>query len=697
VQPHSDDDFNYVNVRDITLNIQTGNSSSCAVTTPLTNNPPTANAGADYTIPKGTAYILEGTATDVDGLASLTYNWSQNDPAQSPGNGAPQSTYTVGPLYRSISPQTSPDRYMPALASVIAGNLTPTWEVTPSVGRTMNFSFIVRDNDILGGQTASDLMTVTVSGTAGPFTVTSQSTNVVWNAGATETVTWNVAGTNAGAVNCPNVNIYLSVDGGLTYPYTLASNVPNNGSASVSVPAVTSTTARVMVRGAGNIFYALNGANFSVQASEFVMNVATASQNVCPPSNIDYTFTYNTFLGFTDVTTFSAAGNPAGTTVTFTPATAVTDGTPVTMSISGLTASNVGSFTITITGTSATVTKTTNVTLNVQDPAPAVAVLISPANNATGVVANAILTWTAATSPGVLFDVDVATDVAFTSIVASATALTSPTFSTPALSSTTTYYWRVRAYNICGTALMSAAWSFTTNACLAQASANIPVSISPNGTPTITSTLTIPLTGTVNDVNVVGLVGVHTYMGDLNFSLTSPQGTNIPLFGNICGTDEDFDLNLDDAAIPGALPCPPIGGGTYQPQTALSTFNGQAANGVWTLTVYDAANLDGGSLDGWGLQICLNTSTGIVKYETSSSVSIFPNPTEGVFTINVKGVNEMFNVEITNSIGQILQRMSVDGNTNHQFDLSKYSAGVYVVNVTGKNMTEQRKLTITHN
>lgn len=698
IQPNSDDDFNYVNVRDITLNIQTGASSTCSVNTLLVNNPPTADAGADYIIPKSTAFILEGSATDADGLASLTYNWSQNDPAQSPGNGAPQPTYAIGPLYRSISPQTSPNRYMPTLASVIAGNLTPQWEVTPSVARTMNFSFIVRDNDVLGGQTASDLMLVTVSGTAGPFTVTSQNSNVTWNAGANETVTWNVAGTNTGAVNCPNVNIYLSVDGGYTYPYTLASNVPNNGSAIITVPvAATTSTARVMVRGAGNIFYALNGANFSVQAAEFVMNVATASQSICPPTNVDYTFTYNTFIGFTDTTTFSATGNPAGTTVTFNPATAVTDNTPVTMTVSGLTTANIGNYSITITGTSATVTKSTNVSLNVLDPVPAVATLLTPTNGATGIATVAALTWAAASSPGVLYDVEVATDPAFTNIIATATGLTSSSYVTPPLVATTTYYWRIRAYNSCGTALISAAWSFTTNACLAQASANIPVSISPNGTPTITSTLSIPLTGTVNDVNVVGLVGVHSYMGDLNFSLTSPQGTNIPLFGNICGTDEDFDLNLDDAAAPGALPCPPVGGGTYQPQTALSTFNGQPANGTWTLTVFDDANLDGGSLDGWGLEICINTSTGIVKYETSSSVTIFPNPTEGIFTITVKGQDEKYTLEITNALGQILESTSINGNTNNQFDLSKYSAGVYVVNVIGKNMTEQRKITVTHN
>ncbi len=283
VQANSHDDFNYVNIRDISNNIKTGNSTCAAITT-LTNTPPTASAGLDYTVPISTPYILEGTASDVDGTASLTYNWSQNDPTQSPGSAAPQSTYSVGPLYRSFSPSTSPNRYMPALATVLSNNINSTWEKTPSVARTLNFSFIVRDNHIGGGQTASDLMKVTVSSAAGPFSVTSQNTATTWTAATTQTVTWNVANTNTGAVNTPSVNIFLSTNGGYLYPITLATNIPNNGSAVIIVPSVTTTTGRLMVRGAGNIFYDLNNAAITIVnniAAAPVSNFNVASSNIC--------------------------------------------------------------------------------------------------------------------------------------------------------------------------------------------------------------------------------------------------------------------------------------------------------------------------------------------------------------------------------------------------------------------------------
>ncbi len=292
VQAHSDDDFNYVNVRDISVNLKTGNSTCAAITT-LTNTPPTASAGLDYIIPKSTAYILEGTGSDIDGNASLTYNWSQNDPAQSPGNASPISTYSVGPLYRSIPPSISPNRYMPALATVLSNTLASTWEVTPSVGRTLNFSFIVRDNGIGGGQTASDLMVVTVNAAAGPFSVTSQNTATTWTAATTQTVTWNVAGTATTSVNTPSVNIFLSTNGGYAYPITVASNIPNNGVAVITVPSVTTTTGRLMVRGAGNIFYDINNANLTIVAAPVtatpVSNFSVAANNLCTSSTIQLT------------------------------------------------------------------------------------------------------------------------------------------------------------------------------------------------------------------------------------------------------------------------------------------------------------------------------------------------------------------------------------------------------------------------
>jgi subtilisin-like proprotein convertase family protein len=695
IQAHSDDDFNYVNVRDISANVQTGNST-CGQITVLTNNPPTANAGSDYTIPKSTAYVLEGTGSDPDGNASLTYNWSQNDPTQSPGNAAPLPTYAVGPLYRSISPTISPNRWMPALATVLANTLASTWEVTPSVARVMNFSFIVRDNDVNGGQTASDLMKVTVDGASGPFVVTSQNTATTWNSGATENITWNVANTTAAPVSAANVNIYLSTDGGYTYPITLASNVPNNGSATITVPVVTTTQARIMVRGAGNIFYDVNNINFTIQASEFVMNYNAASSSACPPNDAVYTFTYNTFLGFNETTTFSASGLPAGATAIFSPASASTNSTVVTMTVTGLTSAMTGSYNVSAVGTASTVTKTNTLVLNVLSPNPNSTTLSSPANGATGVSATGNLTWAAVTGPGITYQVEIATDAGFTNIVDNASNIPTNSYSSPALLSATTYYWRVKATNACGASAFSSDFSFTTSNCNTFMSPNVPKTISASGTPTVTSTLTVTASGTITDVNIVNLVGTHSYLSDLVVSLKSPAGTSVLTFSAICTNLADFDLNFDDAAPAGAIPCPATTGGTYRPASVLSAFNGQTAAGVWTLTIVDRYNQDGGALNSWGLNICTNpVVTGISNNSLNNAISIYPNPTNGMFNVFIgSSVEEVFTCKVTNNLGQLMESKSIGANQNQQIDLTGNAAGIYFVTIQGTNGIRTEKIVL---
>lgn len=266
VQYHSDDYFHAISIQEIWTNISIGNSSSCPVLTDTNNAAPIANAGSNYTIPKSTPFILTGSATDADGDA-LSYCWEQMNPQNS--TQPPVTTSTQGPTFRSYKPTDEPFRYFPKISYVLAGNLGGTgtsnkWDVVPSVGRYLNFRFTVRDNAPGGGSTANANMRVTVDGTSGPFAVTSQSAATTWHTTTTETITWDVAGTDASPVSCSNVDILFSTDSGLNYPVTLALNVPNTGSAVVNVPNLNTTKGRLMVRASNNIFFNVNMAVISV-------------------------------------------------------------------------------------------------------------------------------------------------------------------------------------------------------------------------------------------------------------------------------------------------------------------------------------------------------------------------------------------------------------------------------------------------
>ncbi len=269
VQNSSDAYFHAISILEMWLNIT---SNSCALETSTGNNPPVVSTGPSHTIPKSTPFILEGSATDADG-DELTFNWEQMDNEIS--TQPPLNTNEDGPLFRSVEPTEEPIRYFPNIETVISNQLENTWEVLPSVERVMEFRLTARDNALGGGATARGDQTVIVSD-AGPFVVTSQNGLTTWGVDTEETITWDVAGTDSAPVNCSHVDILFSVDGGYTYPITLASNVPNNGSATITVPNEETTTGRIMVKASDNIFFDLNDSNITVTTS---MNVEDYSFN----------------------------------------------------------------------------------------------------------------------------------------------------------------------------------------------------------------------------------------------------------------------------------------------------------------------------------------------------------------------------------------------------------------------------------
>ncbi len=613
VELHSDPYFHYHSIDQILDNLVT---RTCWVGTSISNNPPSADAGADYTIPQGTAYVLRGSATDGDSGDNLTYCWEQIDSGQVT-NSSFGPTLTSGSMNRSLPPTTSPDRYIPNVNRVITGQLTETsptlgsdWETVATVGRTMNWALTVRDREPtatgLNGQSSLDLTVITVDSGSGPFAVTSQTSIETWDVGSVQTITWDVAGTDGGAVNTPTVNILLSTDGGLTFPFVMASDVPNDGSHDAAVPVTGGDTnnARVKVEGNNNIFYAINSTNFEIQESEFVLSLADSSVDVCSPDDATYTFTYNTFLSFTGTTDFSATGLPAGATAVFSPASASADGTVVTATVSGTGSLAAGNYPFSLVGTSGSITSSADVELNVFDTSFSTLNLTAPADGATDVFAdNAIFSWDADVNAA-SYEIDIANDAGFTSIVESGTPVTN-SYMTTSLSPDTPYFWRVRSVNDCGNGAYSNAGFTTANiSCNSFASTDTPVGIPDSSGAGVNSVLNIGTTSEITDVNVTVNI-THTWDSDLILTLTSPAGTSVVLsFRNGSSgdnyTDTVFDQEGGTSITTGTAPFT----GVFQPEEDLSVLYGEFSGGDWTLNVSDNAGGDLGTIDNWTLEIC---------------------------------------------------------------------------------------------
>ena len=258
VQSNSDAYYHAASLAEFAAFVTNGSTGgSCDVILSSANNGPTANAGADYTIPISTAFALTGTGTDPDS-DPLTYCWEQYDNEVSPQ--PPDANSAVGPNFRSKFPKVSATREFPE------NGIPNTWEVLPAVGRVMDFRLTVRDyNSTYGyGCTDEDDMQVTFHAGAGPFAITAANGGENWVSGSSETVTWNVANTDVAPINCSLVNILLSTDGGLTYPTNLATNVPNDGSHDVVMPNVVTSTARIKIQAVGKIFFDVSDNEFNI-------------------------------------------------------------------------------------------------------------------------------------------------------------------------------------------------------------------------------------------------------------------------------------------------------------------------------------------------------------------------------------------------------------------------------------------------
>ncbi len=350
----------------------------------------------------------------------------------------------------------------------------------------------------------------------------------------------------------------------------------------------------------------------ALQCSFFVEG-SPANISLCAPADAVYNIIVSP--NYMDSVTLSIENLPTGLTANFSQ-NPVEPGDTITLTLSNTDSIAEGSYTFTLDGTDGTESSNSNLTLLVASQTPVTPAPVYPADGAIGVGLLPNITWDAV--PGISYTIEIATDAAFVNIIESAANQTSGSYS-PALPLTplTTHYWRVRGENACGQGdWPTAPYEFMTSAiiCGSAISTNVPVTIPSQGTPTVTSTLTLTGGGLVDDINVTNLDIMHTWVGDLKVDLTSPSGTTIVLFdspGNGDCSANNVQVSLDDQATStnAALlnmcnATPPAIAGTFQPQNPLSTFNGEPVAGNWVLKIFDSVNQDGGSLVGWGLDVC---------------------------------------------------------------------------------------------
>lgn len=111
----------------------------------------------------------------------------------------------------------------------------------------------------------------------------------------------------------------------------------------------------------------------------------------------------------------------------------------------------------------------------------------------------------------------------------------------------------------------------------------------------------VPETYTIADVNIGVLIG-HARRNNMIITLTSPAGTSVTLFRNTGGSRSNLNVLFDsaiatsvnthnaatDTAVANTI-APPYQR-SFSPVQSLNVFNGQNANGLWTLSICDNVN-----------------------------------------------------------------------------------------------------------
>lgn len=679
LQTNSDAYFHTSSINAIRSFITTGRGNTCGTAINNGNTSPQISLTENtYNIPLNTPFELSAKANDSEDT-TLTYCWEEYDL----GSGSdPLNPIGSDPIFRSFKPSPSSTRSFPSITDILSGT-TSFGELLPTYAREINFKLTVRDNHPNGGGTNdADLKIIAIENT-GPFKITSQTTSEEYQINDKVDLTWEVANTNTSPINCSEVLILFSTDGGLTFNDTLLVT-PNNGAATVQVPPTPTTNGRLKIKGKNNVFFSINAAPITISEPtypSFTFTTSSTKQEICANESIEISIETSAYLGFNTPILFSV-NTPTGIDATIQ-TNNITPGN--TSSIILKSTGYTGSFVCTITAVSDTITRTKNLPIRTHfSNELATIMLTNPSNGSLNTTLKPLFNWKK--TPDTDYYTLKISETQNYETVETYNFLSDTFFLYPStLLPATTYYYSVSSFNNCGISLPSSTTEFntTTEICSSHKSTDTPLAL-PLNKGEFNSIISINEDRMVSNASIKNIKGTHEWTSDLSFYLVSPTKQRIALARDVCNGNfsEDFNIGFSDNSTLGLAPCSPTDGKTYQPLDAFKNVTGNTANGNWTLQIIDEyPDLDSGELLSWELEVCVEgLTTSLLSTTKHSFTSVFPNP--ATHTIHIESSNPVSFIRIFNSMGvEIVQSANVTIN------ISALQKGIYFYEAKTPNGT----------
>lgn len=217
---------------------------------------------------------------------------------------------------------------------------------------------------------------------------------------------------------------------------------------------------------------------------------------------------------------------------------------------------------------------------------------------------------------------------------------------------------------------------------------------------TIRDTISVTSGATLSTIEVFMAIR-HTYCGDLNITLTAPNGQSRDLSSGNGGTGLDILTFLVDGSTPlSTTGFFPPWTNSAAPEMAMGNFGSTPTQGHWILTVQDAATGDTGWLAGWGLRFNNATSVGPTVAGVPGRFELlqnYPNPFNPVTTIEFTISKEAnVNIGIYNVLGQLVTTLVNDrrkpGSYSIHLNGSNFTSGTYFYRLTAGGYVETKKM-----